>query len=601
MKTTSRVLFLVLGLAVPALGCSGQEPAPLPPPAPGDSAAALEAFRANIRAIHQRDRAAYLSLYLQSPRLVRSGPDGVQRGWNSFEAGAGQNWPDTLVATHLRVTPLASGVVHGSYRYRVVQDGVSTRGVSERVLLRTDDGWRVAATSAFPSDPALPPPPMALVGGTLFDGTGAPPLEDAVVLMEEGRITCAGPDEACPVPAGTHTVDVDGHWIIPGLVDAHVHFSQTGWADGRPDALDVRERHPYDRTVARLRDEPEPFFRSHLCSGVTTVFDVGGYPWTWDLRERARSVPRAPRVSAAGPLLSTRDHWVNLPGERQFLHLSDRDATRNATEYLLNSGTDAVKVWYLQLGDEGQEERAREFLELAGQRASAAGVPLIVHATHLDGAKDAIRAGAHLLVHSVEDEPVDEEFLELARAGGVVYTPTLTVYEGYQQLRSRRFDRTGLDTQCVDPRTLALASSTDSLPGAPSREEMQRTAERTKERGRRMAENLRRIHEAGIPVAMGTDAGNPLTLHGPSVYPEMEAMQDAGLSPLDVLVASTMGGARAMRLERELGSVEPGKVADLVVLSRNPLEQIRNVRSVRLVVRGGEVFTRDELVFDHPR
>ncbi len=91
--------------------------------------------------------------------------------------------------------------------------------------------------------------------------------------------------------------DLKGLWITPGLVDAHVHFCQTGWADGRPDAFDVRERYPYEEVEADLRAHPERFFRSYLCSGVTAVFDVGGYPWTLDLRARGPRTTRARRTS----------------------------------------------------------------------------------------------------------------------------------------------------------------------------------------------------------------------------------------------------------------------------------------------------------------
>jgi imidazolonepropionase-like amidohydrolase len=111
-----------------------------------------------------------------------------------------------------------------------------------------------------------------------------------------------------------------------------------------------------------------------------------------------------------------------------------------------------------------------------------------------------------------------------------------------------------------------------------------------------MEENLRRVHAAGIPLVMGTDAGNPLTLHGPAVYREMEAMAAAGLSPMEVLVASTRNAARAMGRE-DFGTLEVGKIADLVVLDRDPLADIANVRSVRLVVRGGEPWTKHELTY----
>src|SRR5262249_28153354 len=161
----------------------------------------------------------------------------------------------------------------------------------------------------FDAPPGTPPPPRALIGATLIDGTGAPPVRDAVVVMRAGKIDCAGTRERCPVPEGVGVMEMTGLFIVPGLVDAHVHFSQTGWADARPDSIDLRVRYPYEQVVGDLRSHPERFFRSYLCSGVTAVFDVGGYPWTWGLRARAQTDSGAPHVAAAGPLLSTLDHW----------------------------------------------------------------------------------------------------------------------------------------------------------------------------------------------------------------------------------------------------------------------------------------------------
>jgi imidazolonepropionase-like amidohydrolase len=114
-------------------------------------------------------------------------------------------------------------------------------------------------------------------------------------------------------------------------------------------------------------------------------------------------------------------------------------------------------------------------------------------------------------------------------------------------------------------------------------------------RVRIMAENLMRVSRAGIPIAMGTDAGNPLTLHGPAVFAEMEAMQRAGLRPTDVLVAATRGGATAMGRLGLLGTVEPGKAADLCVVGADPTRDVANLRRVRFVVRGGVVRTAAEL------
>ncbi len=441
------------------------------------------------------------------------------------------------------------------------------------------------------------PDPLILRGAAVIDGTGAPALENGVVVVEDGLVRCVGPSGECSEPPGARSVDLEGQWIIPGLVDAHVHFSQSGWVDGRPDALDLRADHPYAQAVARLRLHPEPFFRSYLCSGVTSVFDVGGFPWTWDLRDRTLHRTDAPRIAAAGPLLSTRDHWLNLPGERQFLHMRDRDAVREATDYLLATGTDAVKVWYLAVEGEEAGARQREYLALAGRWARDAGVPLIVHATSLEGAKEALEAGATLLVHSVEDELVDGEFLSLARRTGAIYTPTLTVYEGYGELRARRFDETRTEAACVDPLTLELARSTAVRPGAPDSVEAAALEAAAAERWERMAENLRRVHRAGIPVALGTDAGNPLTLHGAAIFRELEAFQEAGLQPMEILIAATAHGALAMGMSEITGTISPGKSADLLVLTRDPLEDIAHLREIRYVIRGGELHSRSDLVF----
>src|SRR2546429_6241998 len=193
----------------------------------------LDAFRDNVAAIHARDRAAYLSHYLQTAALARVGPDGLQQGYEEFARGAGAGWPDTLVATHFRIVPLTADVAYGVYRYRVVDSSGSVRGVSERVLVRTPAGWKVAVTTAFPTPDAVPPP-IAIVGATLVDGTGAAAVRNAVVVMREGRIACAGPRATCPVPADADTVSALGKWIIPGLIDTHVHFSQTaGWTVDR--------------------------------------------------------------------------------------------------------------------------------------------------------------------------------------------------------------------------------------------------------------------------------------------------------------------------------------------------------------------------------
>jgi len=433
---------------------------------------------------------------------------------------------------------------------------------------------------------------MALVGATLVN-PGAPPLPDTVVVVAEQRIACAGTRVVCRVPGGAQVIDVRGAYIIPGLIDAHVHYSQTGWVDGRPDAFDVRAELRYDSTMVALRREPGRFHRAWLCSGVTSVFDVGGYPWTFDLARVTRSATDAPRVVAAGPLLSTIDHWVNLPAEQQFVFMRTDSLVRAAVRAQVAAGAEAVKVWYVDLPD-SVRARKRPLLDLAGAEAARTRLPLIVHATERHTAKEALAAGAKVLVHSIESDTVDAELIELARRHGTILIPTLTVLEGYADVYLGRSPSGRYPLDCVDRATRAKLERVLPEPGR--RRAIAYFQGGALERQRAtMEENLRRLKAAGVPIAMGTDAGNPGTAHGPSVYREMAALHHAGLSIAEVLTASTITAARAAGIASDVGSIEAGKRADLVVLDGDPLADLANVRRVRLVVRNGALHRRADL------
>jgi imidazolonepropionase-like amidohydrolase len=221
-----------------------------------------------------------------------------------------------------------------------------------------------------------------------------------------------------------------------------------------------------------------------------------------------------------------------------------------------------------------------------------------VHATELRLAKAALHAGADYLVHSVDDEPVDEEFLELARRRNVLYCPTLFVMEGYGLALSNRWQPTEAETRFADPEILAAM---DDLPRIP-RDRIPAWVQKAMREGlaprARPAAfmNLRRVWHAGVPVVMGTDAGNIGTLHGPSVFREMRLMAEAGLAPLDVLRAATTHGAKALGRDGEVGRIAPGMLADLVILDADPLADIGNLARIHRVIKDGRVFDPDALV-----
>ena len=490
--------------------------------------------------------------------------------------------------------PVAPGVVYGTYHYRVTQRGVTSEGISERVFIRTPQGWKIAVSTAFGLPANASPPPVAIVGATLVN-PGASPVRNANIVVDGGRIVCAGPATACAAPATAEVVRGEGTFVVPGLIDAHVHYSQTGWVDGRPDAIDLRSEFPYDSVNSALRMEKGRFDRAYLCSGVTSVFDVGGFPWTIPLMQANERALDAPRVVAAGPLLATIDHWLNTPSMRQFLPMSSDSATRRAVRENAVFGSRAIKVWYLQVSD-SLRPAMRARLEIAGEEARRAKLPFIVHATQLARAKEAIRAGANVLVHSVAPEAIDDEFIALAKQHGTIVIPTLTVYEGYADVFAGRSPGARYPLDCVDAgtrakleRVLPEAQRAVGLAGLVRNGRVDTLYAST-------ARNVRRMREAGIPIAVGTDAGNPGTAHGPSIYREMEALQSAGMPAADVLTSATIVAARAMGRASDVGTVEAGKLADLVVLDADPLADIANLRRVRLVMKGGALYGRHELL-----
>jgi imidazolonepropionase-like amidohydrolase len=563
-----------------------------------DLAAARKLFDRNIDAIHSRNRDAYLALYLHSPKLVRTGADGLSIGFDDFAKGAGAKWPDALDADDIRLTSIQPGMVYGTYRYRVRYGTDEHSGVSERLFVKTADGWKIALTGAIDAPAGTPPPPRAIAHATLIDGRGGAPMANANIVMRDGKIDCAGAN--CTIPEGIDVVDAKGLFVTPGLIDAHVHFSQTGWGDGRPDALDVRATHPYEQVIAENKANPQRYARSYICSGVTSVFDVGGYPWTLGLADRFANDTLAPHIAAAGPLLSTLDHWLNLPAERQFIHLKDEESGRAGVRYLASQGAKAVKVWYIVDPTNLPVEKSAPWVAAAGDEAKKNNLPLIVHATGLAEAKSALRAGAKVLVHSVEDQPVDEEFLALAKQKGTILIPTLTVLGGYlrmfQSVADHKPPVVDDPNHCVDAATMAKVNET---PTVVTKIDMAARVARAQTRAEKSEQfsraNLKTLVAAGIPIATGTDAGNPLTLHGPAIYAEMDAMQSAGMTPMQVIVSSTAIAAKAMGLDAVTGTIEKGKAADLVILDADPNASVANFRKVHYVVRGGALRSIGEL------
>jgi imidazolonepropionase-like amidohydrolase len=441
---------------------------------------------------------------------------------------------------------------------------------------------------------------LAIVGGTVVH-----PQRDAaravapnsVIVVTDGRISAVGPADSLPIPAGAAVVDARGKWIVPGLIDAHVHFFQSGNLYTRPDAADLRTAVPYAREVARNQARLAATFKVYLASGVTSVVDIGGPFWNFDVRDAAQRSPAAPRVSVAGPLISTVDDPPLDLGDPPIIKITTADEARALVRRELARQPDYIKVWFIYRSD--ADLPAQEIIvKAAADEAHAAGTPLAVHATQLVVAKAALRAGADYLVHSVDDASVDDEFLRLAIARRIVYCPTLFVVSGYRLALSNTWKPTPAELRLGDPEILAAMDDLNRIPreSIPDRVLKSMANPPSAEPSDFAMKNLRKVWDAGIPVAMGTDAGNIGTLHGPSVFREMSLMQQAGLTPLEVLRSATVYGAKAARHENDVGIIDAGRFADMVLLDADPLIDVMNLSRVYRVIKGGSVFDPDELI-----
>jgi len=439
----------------------------------------------------------------------------------------------------------------------------------------------------------------AIVGATVLH----PELEGAAVvaadntiLIAGNRITAVGPAAHTRVPHGATVIDAHGKWVIPGLIDSHVHFFQSGDLYTRPDVVDLNSLVPYAEEMRRNRARLAQTFRVYLASGVTSVADVGGPFWNFEVREAARASHAAPRVATTGPLISMVARPQLDLGDPPIIRIDSPDAARELVARELAHKPDFIKVWYIhRAGDDLAAQEA--IVRATGDAAHAAGVRLAVHATELVVAKSALRAGADYLVHSVQDEPVDEEFIGLARARHILYCPTLFVTLGYAYALSGLWQPTEAERRLADPDVLTRLH----LPEGTAIEHLPERMVKLIREHREPAlptvamQNLQTVWNAGITVVMGTDAGNIGTVHGPSVFREMDLMQRSGLNTLQVLKSATVNGALTVAVA-DLGGVAPGKLADLVVLDADPLADLANLSRASYVLRDGRAFQPTELL-----
>ncbi len=447
---------------------------------------------------------------------------------------------------------------------------------------------------------AAPAQKLALVGGHVINPEGRPSVKNAVVLIDGNRIAQVGPKEKIRIPDGFRVVDVSGKWLIPGLVDGHVHFFQSGGLYTRPDVIDLRHRVPYEQELRLIRERLPDTFARYLRCGVTGVVDVGGPFWNFEVRALAQKTDLAPRVVVAGPLVSTYQPEALTTSDPPIIRVDSIEEALQLVRRQVEKKTDLIKIWYIVRSGQSPEDHF-PMVKAVIDESHRLGVRVAVHATQLATAKAAVRAGADILVHSVNDRPVDAEFIDMLKRHKVLYTPTLVVWEGYREVLAQQVRLSPPEWRWGNPYVIATFFDMVELPPGSYPKRSDRWVQSRMERLKTAMANLKTLQEAGVLIVAGTDAGNIGTLHGPAIFREFELMAEAGLTPGAILTAATSRGAMLMGREKELGAIAPEKLADIVVLHADPLQDIRNTAAVAMVIKNGRLWSAGDILQESPQ
>lgn len=387
---------------------------------------------------------------------------------------------------------------------------------------------------------------QAFVGARIIDGTGRAAIENATILFRNGRIEAVG--KRVKLPAGVKKIDASGKTIIPGLINAHGHVNNAA------------------QLGVYLRD------------GITTVLSLGGDKEIALREQNSKAAPgTVPHLYVAGLIQDS----TAIPGA---VAVTSPEQARQSVDQLIRDKPDFVKVRV----DDFRGARAKmppEVYQAAIDEAHKKGFRTAAHIVYLEDAKGALRAGVDYIAHSVRDQQVDQEFIDLMKKRDVSYCPTLTreiAVFTYSETPSFFTDPFFLKE--ADPAEIAKLED-------PKKQEAVRndaSAQWYKDHLPVAMSNLKKLSDAGVNIVMGTDSGGgPGRFQGYFEHLELEYEVKAGLSPMQALVTATSAAAKTLNISKDAGTLEKGKWADFVVLTANPLDDIRNTRKIDSVWVGG--------------
>ena len=457
----------------------------------------------------------------------------------------------------------------------------------------------IAASTAF----ATPSGTTVILNGTAIDpGTGKI-MPNAAITIEGDHITAVKENSTDIPKKGDVVIDARGKFILPGYIDTHVHFFQSGDLFTRPDAVDLTSVRPYKDEVAMIKRNLPDTFARYLRSGITSVLDIGGPLWNFEMRKIANSTAKAPRVAAAGPLISSVSRPQLDLGDPPIVKIDTPEQGVQMVQKLAPQKPDYIKIWYI-VNAENPVEKFRPVVHAVIAEAHRLKLRVAVHATELEAARASVEEGADLLVHSVTDKPVDDAFVKLLKEKGTILTPTLVVFERYGRTFANKLELTPEEKAWGNPEVIASLDVTklpaDKVPDRikTAMANPQQVLDRIQQTYDVALKNLKTLQDAGITIATGTDAGNIGTIHGPAIFREFQLMKQAGLTPMQILQCTTANAARTFggEIGVKIGSLKPGNFADLVILKSNPLDDIKNASDIDSVMKNGVVYPANSIL-----
>ena len=413
------------------------------------------------------------------------------------------------------------------------------------------------------------PDVKVITGATLINPAAAAPVADAVIVITGARITQVGPAVSVKAPAAAEVIDARGKFVIPGLADMHNHLDDGGTTRAQ-------------NRVANLGRV--------LAAGVTTVFNPSVPEGDFAKLKAAAAGDTSPyaRFFGTGPGLTADGDQLGA--------LSPKPKTAAQAQAVVQKlkalNVDAIKVMRDDLAwssTRRMEPMPIDVLQAAVDEAHRQGLKVYAHAPQLLRAKEALRAGVDGLLHGIIDEAIDQDFIGLMKKNGASYVPTLTMFEDVADVAAAaRRQGTHWDQLGLQP--AGVYQFFASPQGVQIFQTLLDNTALAKERLPVLRANLKRVFDAGVPVVMGSDTGFFGVFLGAASQVEMELMVEAGLTPAQTIAAATINAARMIGREKEQGSVEAGKLADLLILDANPRDDIRSIRRIHRVVKGGLVY-----------